>query len=164
MGRSPGEGNGNPLQYHCLENPMDGGAWKATAHGVAKSWTRLSDFTSLLHDKNNTLSLSTLHTRPTPSQKGRQLCCAYPPASSLFPRGSLPSGMRSSVWVQVRGSLHMQASLYGLPAASRLSQAPSSHSLFLAHLSALPVPALMGDECISMLEPRRNRTSKYICS
>ena len=45
-GRSPGEGNGTPLQYSCLENPMDGGAWWATVHGVAKSWTRLSDFTS----------------------------------------------------------------------------------------------------------------------
>ena len=42
---SPGEGNGNPLQYSCLENPMDGGAWWATVHGVAKSRTRLSDFT-----------------------------------------------------------------------------------------------------------------------
>ena len=40
----PGEGNGNPLQYSCLENPMDGGAWWATVHGVAKSRTRLSDF------------------------------------------------------------------------------------------------------------------------
>ena len=39
-----GEGNGNPLQYACLENSMDGGAWWATVHGVAKSWTRLSDF------------------------------------------------------------------------------------------------------------------------
>ena len=37
-GRSPGEGHGNPLQYSCLENPMDRGAWWATAHGVAKSW------------------------------------------------------------------------------------------------------------------------------
>ena len=44
-GRSPGEGNGNPLQYPCMENPMDGGVWQATVHGVAKSWTRLSDFT-----------------------------------------------------------------------------------------------------------------------
>ena len=43
-----GEGNGNPLQYSCLENPMDGGAWWATVHGVAKSRTRLSDFTYLL--------------------------------------------------------------------------------------------------------------------
>ena len=39
------EGNGTPLQYPCLENPMGGGAWKAAVHGVVKSWTRLSDFT-----------------------------------------------------------------------------------------------------------------------
>ena len=45
LGRSLGEGNGNLLQYYCLENPMDRGAWQATVHGVAKSWTRLSDFT-----------------------------------------------------------------------------------------------------------------------
>ena len=38
-GRSPEEGNGNPLQYSCLENPMDGGAWWATVHGVSKSRT-----------------------------------------------------------------------------------------------------------------------------
>ena len=44
---SPGEGNGNPLQYSCLENPMDGGAWWVTVHRVAKSQTRLSGFTSL---------------------------------------------------------------------------------------------------------------------
>ena len=44
-GRSPGEGNGSPLQYSCLENPMDRGAWWATVHWVIKSLTRLSDFT-----------------------------------------------------------------------------------------------------------------------
>ena len=43
-GRSSGEGNGNPLQYFCLENSINGGAWWATVHGVAKSWTRLSNF------------------------------------------------------------------------------------------------------------------------
>jgi len=42
-GRSPGEGNGNPLQYSCLENPMDRGASQATVYGVAKSWTQLSE-------------------------------------------------------------------------------------------------------------------------
>ena len=47
-GRSPGEGNGYPLQYSCLENSMNGGAWWATVHGVAKSWTRLSNFTFTL--------------------------------------------------------------------------------------------------------------------
>ena len=43
LGRSPGEGNGNPLQYPYLENLMDGGAWWAAVHGVAKSWALLSD-------------------------------------------------------------------------------------------------------------------------
>ena len=42
-GSSPGEGNGNPVQYSCLENPMDRGAWQTTVHRVAKSWTQLSD-------------------------------------------------------------------------------------------------------------------------
>ena len=42
LGRSPGEGNGNPLQYSCLGNPVDKGAWQTTVHGVAKSWTQLS--------------------------------------------------------------------------------------------------------------------------
>ena len=43
-GRSSGEGNGNPLQYSCLENSMDKGAWQPTVHGVERSYTRLSDF------------------------------------------------------------------------------------------------------------------------
>ena len=42
-GKSPGEGNGNPLQYSCLENPMDREAWQATAYGVAQNWTRPSE-------------------------------------------------------------------------------------------------------------------------
>ena len=44
-----GEGNGTPLQYSCLENPMDGGAWWAAVHGVAKSRARLSDFIFIFH-------------------------------------------------------------------------------------------------------------------
>ena len=46
---SGGEGNGNPLQYSCLENPMDGGAWWAAVHGVTKSQTGLSNFTFTFH-------------------------------------------------------------------------------------------------------------------
>ena len=49
LGSIFGEGNGNPLQYSCLENPMDGGAWWAAVHGVARSRTRLSDFTFTFH-------------------------------------------------------------------------------------------------------------------
>ena len=45
LGRSPGGGHGTPLQYSCLENPMDRGAWRALVHRVAKSWTLLSDLT-----------------------------------------------------------------------------------------------------------------------
>ena len=44
-----GEGNGTPLQYSCLENPMDGGAWWAAVHGVTEGWARLSDFTFTFH-------------------------------------------------------------------------------------------------------------------
>ena len=44
-----GEGNGNPLQYSCLANPMNRGAWRAAVHGVARSWTWLSDFTLTFH-------------------------------------------------------------------------------------------------------------------
>ena len=44
-----GEGNGTPLQYSCLENPIDGGTWKAVVHGVTEGWTGLSDFTFTFH-------------------------------------------------------------------------------------------------------------------
>ena len=57
-GRSPGEGNGNPLQYSCLENPMDGGAWWAIVPWVAKSQTRLSNFT-LTHTSSPGLNSKT---------------------------------------------------------------------------------------------------------
>ena len=50
LGRYPGEGNGNPLQHPCLENPMDTGAWQATVHGVTKNQTRLSNWA---HRKGN---------------------------------------------------------------------------------------------------------------
>ena len=55
LGRSPGEGNGNPLQYSCLENSMDRGAWQATVHGVAKSQKRLTF--SLLKTLSNMVTL-----------------------------------------------------------------------------------------------------------
>ena len=57
-GRSPGEGNDTPLQYSCLENPMDGGAWWATVHRVTKNWTQLSNFT-LFEYSHSIISKST---------------------------------------------------------------------------------------------------------
>ena len=49
LGRSPGEGNGNPLPYSCLENSMDRGAWRATIHGVIKSWAQLKQLSTHTH-------------------------------------------------------------------------------------------------------------------
>ena len=53
LGKSPGEGNGNPLQYSCLENPMDRAAPQARVHGVEKSWTRLSMYAHMLTMREN---------------------------------------------------------------------------------------------------------------
>ena len=59
--RSPGEGNGNPLQYSCLGNPMDREAWQATVHGVAKSWIPQSNFSfSLLLGRKATTNLDSI--------------------------------------------------------------------------------------------------------
>ena len=57
LGRFPGEGNSNTLQYSCLENPMDSGAWRAMVHGVTKSWTWLSDSTAQHRAKFSLLNL-----------------------------------------------------------------------------------------------------------
>ena len=56
LGRCPGEGNSNPLQYSCLENPRDRGAWRAIVHGATKSWTQLSKWTQ--HNNKTTCVMS----------------------------------------------------------------------------------------------------------
>ena len=70
-GGSPGEGNGNPLQYSCLENPTDRAAWQATVHEVTKSQTQLSDFTffssQCFHSVTSTGCLWIV-TKPKPNQ------------------------------------------------------------------------------------------------
>ena len=79
-----GEGNGTPLQYSCLENPMDGGAWKATVHRVAEGQTQLSDFTFTFHFHALEKEMAKPHV-PTPvflpgeSQGRRSLvgCCLW---------------------------------------------------------------------------------------
>ena len=77
-GRSPGGGNGTPLQFYCLENPMDRGAWQATAHGVAQSRARLSDFT-LINFYSSHISIS----RPF-KQTNKKLLAVIPNWSSSF--------------------------------------------------------------------------------
>ena len=56
LGTYPGEGNSNPLQYSCLENSMDRGAWQATVHGHVKSWTQLSNFHTHTHTHTHVIN------------------------------------------------------------------------------------------------------------
>ena len=113
-GRFPGEGNSNPLQYSCLENPMDQGAWWAIIHGVAKSRTRLSDFCVCVCvsvrglRESKTYSLSYLKCRLTcfPCRQAQNLCSIQGdqrPALLLlmsaqdFPHFNFP---KISLWIQ----------------------------------------------------------------
>ena len=81
------EGNGTPLQYSCLENPMDGGAWKAAIHGAAEGWTGLSDFTFTFHfslscvreENGNPLQFSCLE---NPRDRGAWWAAVYGVAQS----------------------------------------------------------------------------------
>ena len=103
-GRSPGEGNGNPLQYSCLENPMDRGAGWATVHRVAKSRTRLSDFTftfTFLYIKcdesiSSVQSLSHVQLFATPWTESRQASLSIVNSWSLLKLMSIQSVMSSN--------------------------------------------------------------------
>ena len=83
-GRSPGEGNGNPLQYSCLGNPMDRGVWWAIVHGVTMSWTELTLF-------------STIHTKGTGKQR-RQDYGIYAASNLCFGVSSVSFSGRSNAF------------------------------------------------------------------
>ena len=98
-----GEGNGTPLQYSCLENPMDGGAWWAAVHGVAKSRTRLSDFTFTFHfslwcigeGNGNPLQCSCLE---NPKDRGAWWTAVYGVAQSRTQLKRLSSSVLNPGW------------------------------------------------------------------
>ena len=100
-----GEGNGNPLQYSCLENPMDRGAWWAAVHGVAKSWTRLSDFTLTFHfhalEKEMATHSSILAWRIPGTEEPSGLPFLPP---GIFPTQGLNSHLLCLYWEQQTGS------------------------------------------------------------
>ena len=73
-----GEGNGTPLQYSCLENPTDGGAWWAAVHGVAKSWAQLRDFTFTFHFHALEKEMATPVFLPGESRGQRSLVGCHP--------------------------------------------------------------------------------------
>ena len=78
LGRSSGEGNGNPLQYSCLENPVDRGAWEAVVHGVTKSRTRLSDFTLKIPSGHQSNFLPCIHANKPDNFAAGLLTCPSP--------------------------------------------------------------------------------------
>ena len=73
--RSSGEGNGNPLQYPCLENPMDRGAWWTTVHGVTKSWTRLKQLSvhTHIHTHTHVSHIQRQRERSTKKERNRDI-------------------------------------------------------------------------------------------
>ena len=102
-----GEGNGTPLQYSCLENPMDGGAWWAAVHGVAKSQTRLSDFTLTFHfhalEKKMTTHSSVLAWRiPGTGEPGGLVGATYGVAQSRTRLKRLSSSSRARKKIKVK--------------------------------------------------------------
>ena len=129
-GRSPGEGNGNPLQCSCLENPMDGGAWWATVHGVAKGRTRLNGFTStftstvcdlctLPPDSFFTSILPSLVSKTSKRLSGGIL---NPLLSFNWETWRWEAGVREVAWGAVRGTLALRP----LPLSSSFSQSSSN--------------------------------------
>ena len=81
-GRFPGEGKGNPLQYSCLENPMDRGVWWVRVHGVTKSQTRLSDSYTHIHIGTPCGSTSYILVLHTPQIQGDRSSCTWDPSES----------------------------------------------------------------------------------
>ena len=136
----PGEGNGNPLQYSCLENPMDGGIWWAAVHGVAKSQTRPIDFSSdpllylavSLHSKTwiNVLVLCQFSCSVvSSSMRPHELQHARPPCPSPTP-GVHPNPCPLSRWCYPA----MSSSI--IPFSSCPQSFPASGSFQMSPLSA----------------------------
>ena len=109
-GRSPGRGHGNPLQYSCLQNPMDRGAWWATIHGVAKSWTQLKWLSTHAHAVYLGIEGIAWKERINPAADASSLCLSLIPHHSCH--GSFVSCDGKTTWlltghVLIRSSVHL---------------------------------------------------------
>ena len=101
--RSPGEGNGHPLQYSCLENPVDRGAWQDTVHEVTKNQKRLSDFSLASHRRSRVKSLRFRSHITTGSQALSPVCLIVCLSAHLYreeyvPEMRGPPGKFSKSW------------------------------------------------------------------
>ena len=146
-GRFPGEGNGNSLQHSCLGNPMDRGAWRATVHRVAKSWTRLNVYTCMQGQ------CKTGPAEETWPPQGRNLCKSGTPAwrkSALRYRSS--STISSGIWPDTLGPIRWTIKLSFCWSHFELGFLLHAIQIFLnntvekaeAHLNKLPkVPQLV---------------------
>ena len=152
-GRSPGEGNGNPLQYSCLENPMDRAAWQATAHGVAKSRTRLSGFTILYVPPIHAQGLDTYCTWVGGVPQSLPSCWAFIHlAPSTTPRKPI---LTSPPYASgARPAFHKKSSVsHPLPPPLTISstKSPSSVSPFPLFQFIHSLKPLSASDCISLL-------------
>ena len=135
-GRSPGEGNGNPLQYSCLGNPMDRGAWWATVHGVAKSPT-LSAAHAVQHSGCSSIYLQTLTFTPraVPSSRVPDLLRVSPGCLQALPTQPKPNSSSAALppgcWGSVRAAppTSCQATHLGISFHGSLCVHPSLFSL-----------------------------------
>ena len=80
-GRSPGGGHGNPLQYSCLENPMDRGAWRATVHRVSESWTRVKQLSTHVHKSPVPVQMTSPQRMTTFTLSAADGISGFPPVS-----------------------------------------------------------------------------------
>ena len=137
LGRSPGEGNSNPLQYSCLENSMDRGIWWATVHGVAKSWIWLKWLSTSLLAPNHELgkpwdtlsSVQFSHSVMSDSLQPHELQHTRPSCPSTTPRVH-PNSCPSSRWC------HPAISSSVVPFSSCPQSLPASESLPMSQLFA----------------------------
>ena len=142
-GRSPGEGNGNPLHYSCPENPRDEGAWWAAISGVAQSWTRLKRLSSSSSiDRCPGLSQVALAVKNPPANAEEERDAGSIPASGISPGGGNSNPLQYSCLLLLLG--HFSRVRLCTTPEMAAHQAPSSLGFSRQeHWSGLLFPSLM---------------------
>ena len=103
----PGEGNGNPLQHSCQDNSMDRGAWQATAHGVAKSWTRLKQLNTHIKFNENLVIRAKLNTYGILLKTYFCLCCSVTKSCPTLCRNCSTPGLTISHYLPEFAQVHV---------------------------------------------------------